>query len=246
LFYLKDYFPLKKEAIQVAKQFNIDKIVIIKQQYFPEFIEKKLHFLPKHRVDRIAYELGVKLNSFNYDIFPQKQHYKQAQVFLEGYNMKDSPLIGLHTMPSNAGPRTWKLKNVKLLSEYFHNRYGYKFIHFHNKKSYHLEKSRESINLNNKYVYSTYQENGEELDILTVAVLAKKCKAVIAIDSAIAYIANAVKTPLILLCHPKNPIEERMPRTGIISGINDENFTFDKVRKTLIETLNKAGYKYEN
>lgn len=239
IFYLKDYPLIRKEAYKLAREVKASKVFIVRQQYFPEFLEKRIPFLPKHRVDRIAYELKVELKDYYYDIFPQEQHYKRAQLFLNKYHLEDEHLIGLHTMPSNAGPRTWKLKHVKVLTEYLHSEYGYKFIHFHSKKSYYLEKSLESTSLDSRYVHSTYQENGEELDILTVAVLAKKCELVIAIDSAIAYIANAVNTPLILLCNPKNPYKERIPKQGIVFGIDKEDFLPDDILSKTVEVLNK-------
>lgn len=64
LFYFRDFFRIKKEAKDIARKYNISNIIIIKQQYLPEAIERKLPFLPKHRVDRIAYELGIDLENF--------------------------------------------------------------------------------------------------------------------------------------------------------------------------------------
>lgn len=242
VFYLKDYPCIKKEAKKVARSIKADKVVILRQQYLPEFIEKKIPFLPKHRIDRIAYELGVKLNDFHYEILSQDEHVEKAEMFLKCCNLENVPIIGLHTMPSNAGPRTWWLKDVKPFIEELHEKLGFKFILFHDKKSYNLEKERETLQLNNSYVFSTYKAGEKELDILTTSALIKKCKAVVAIDSAIAYIASAVKVPLVLLCHLKNPLEERKPRDGIVEGLNAERFNPDKVIDLLTQVLTTSGY----
>lgn len=237
LFYFKEYPLIKREAVTISRKLNADKIIIVRQQYLPEFIEKKIFFLPRHRIDRIAYELGVKLNDFHCDIFYQQKHKEKAEAFLEGHRLKGCPLIGLHTMPSNAGPRTWPLIDVKPFTEHLHKEFGFKFILFHDRKSYFLEKSLEEVQLNDKYVFSTYEEDTKEMDILTTSALVENCDVVVAIDSAIAYIANAVGISLVLLCHLKNPLEERKPKTEIVYGLNAARFTSDKVMELLIKIL---------
>ncbi len=242
IFYLKDYPLIKKEAQELAREIKADKIFIIHQQYLPEFIEKKIPFLPGHRIDRIAYELKVKLEDFNYDVFPQEQHEKEALSFLKRHNLENTDLIALHTMPSNAGPRTWWLKEVKPFTEELHKRFGFKFILFHDRKSYQLQQTLETESLDEGYVFSSYRNGEKEMGILSTAALLKKCKAAVTIDSAVAYLASAVNVPLVLLCHIKNTLDERKPRVGVVEGLNAESFTSGKVTDLLMNVFKKSGY----
>lgn len=223
VFYLKEYPLILNEAKAVAKDIKADKVVIVHQQYLPEFIEKRLP-LPKHRVERIAFELDAKLKDFYYDIFLEDKHLKKAEFFLKKHNLGSCPLIALHTMPSNGGPRTWWLKEVKPFTEELHKKYGFKFILFHDKKSFLLERTLETLRLDSAYVFYSYEEGENEIDILTTAALLKKCRLAVTIDSAIAYLASAVSVPLVLLCHLKNTLDERKPKTGIVEGIDAELF----------------------
>jgi len=242
VFYLKDYPLIRKEADELAKELDADKVFIVRQQYLPEFIEKKIPFLPKYRIDRIAYELKVKLDDFHYDVFLNDEHKNKAEIFLKRHNLLDVALVALHTMPSNAGPRTWRLQDVKQFTEELHRKFGFRFIIIHDKKSFQLQQSLETLCLNDNYVVSTYEEGQKEMDILTTASLLKKCIVAVAIDSAIAYLASAVKVPLVLLCHTKNTLDERKPRVGVVEGLNAEKFDSNRVMDLLMRVLKKSGY----
>lgn len=225
-FYLKEYWPIRQEYKEVQAAYSIQKVKLVRCQYLPELIENKVLFflLPTHRVDRIAFELGLKLVDYKYDVSFDNHHKEKAIRFLKGSGMDKVPLlVGLHTV-STAGERTWDLSKVRVVVETLNNKYGAKFILFHDKKSFDLERKLSDERLDNRLVACTC-DGQNSLDILTTSALVSMCNVMICVDSALAHIANAVNTPLVLLCDPKNPIKTRIPKSGVAIGANTVDFS---------------------
>lgn len=226
IFYPWQYFDIMREARQVAAQYQIDKTILIRNQYLPESLDLRIPWLPKHRVDRIAFEVGVKLTSYQYDVYWTPEHEDLAKHFLLKHDLDRSHfLVGLHTMPSR-GYRHWELNDVLKVVLYFRDKYGAQFIHFHSGDSYHKEQQIDPVTLPADIVKNTAWDN---IDFLTAGALIKKCKLVIAIDSSVAYLTAACRVPLVLLCRPKFPAERRLPKEGIAVGLTDSAFEPEKV-----------------
>ena len=220
-FLLLDYWRLRQEAMVLAHQHQFGRVRIVRNQYLPDWLDRALPGLPVHRVDRIAFEVGVKLTDYQYDVFYDETHRQRAAAFLESRGIPaDAPLVGLHTMASNVN-RSWRLEDVAPLVASLHATHGVRFLHFHSNASSQREAASTTCRLDPRLVVNTAEGN---LDILSTAALVARCRAVLAVDSSIAYLANACQVPLVLLCRPKNPIPTRLPRSGRCVGLTQNRY----------------------
>jgi len=244
IFYLKEYPLILREARKFKRAHGIERIRVVRNQFLPEPVEKRLFFfLPFHRVDRIALELGVRVMDYSYDLIFDESHLMAARTFLreKGFVRNDRPLlVGLHTMPSNAGGRTWPPDLVNRFARRIHDRYGALFILFHDRKSHDLERRLFRTIPDERIIVSTY-DGHRGLDILTSAALISLCDIMVCVDSAIAHMASAVRVPLILLCHPKNPLKTRIPKAGKAIGADTLDYSPDLVER-LFEEARRSGW----
>lgn len=241
-FWLKDYWMVKKEVGNIIDIKKYDKVIFSKIYLLPHFMYILFPFLLKryHKIDQIAYELGIKnlKNKKTYFNIPLENQ-KKGEDFLSKHNIgTDDKIITLHLL-TVAKERDLSLplaqKLINKLSLQYRN---LKFIILGSSQTHKDEFSRYNMHLSGDNIIYTYGENFQE-DILTSAYLIKKSKVFIGVDSGPFHIAGALDVNTIgIFRTARIKSDQRAAFNKNIWCCNDKNININLIIEKIEEFIN--------
>jgi len=194
LFWLKDFWMVKRQLKKIAGIGKYAKVIFSKIYIFPHIVYFLLPFLLKgyHKIDQIAYELGIKkLKNRKTIIKLPDQSKKKGENFLKKkFPGSKQKIITMHLITTDQR-RDFPLNLAAVLIDRLSKKNDdLKFIVIGTKDTYNLEFKRYSMHLNNKNLACTYDSRSNE-SLLSVAYMIQRSVLFLGIDSGPFHIAGA-------------------------------------------------------
>ncbi|HID12179.1 MAG TPA: hypothetical protein EYP17_12935, partial [Candidatus Latescibacteria bacterium] len=186
-----------EEAEELARREGYDEVIPITLRAMP---------LTYHRIKRIAYELGVELDSWDTELWTSEEDRRRAEEIWRGWGLGEHDfVVALHRRGANVY-KYWDAEEVQKAVDYLKERYGAKVIAFETHTDLNREPAKQL-----EGVYST--ADLPELPLKVSAALIEKCKLFIGLDSGPMWLATTTKTPIIALftmtwMHQSAPLRE--------------------------------------
>ncbi len=231
MFYLVDYWRLRREASKLKKKLNAYEVYIIKIRKF--FTSKQ------HKTKLIASELGIKVEDMAPELFLDKIHYKKAREFLNQHNLSESDLIiGLHRTAGDYKRKAWSIDEAQ---KFIDSLPEAKFIVFNSTQSYKDEERYEQKHLHGRNLISIPIPSPP---LLVSAALISYCKVFIGTDSGLAHIASALKVPTLVLFRNVSP-SYALPYNAIpLKDLSYKNVLFHTKKLLATHQINHNTNRY--
>ncbi|RLC76989.1 MAG: hypothetical protein DRI61_12320, partial [Chloroflexi bacterium] len=187
-----------KEAEELARREGYDEVIPVTLRAMP---------LTHHRIERIAYELGAELDSWDTELWVSEEDRRRAEEIWRGWGFgEDEFVVALHRRGANIY-KYWDVGEAQEVVDYLKERYGAEVIAFETHTDLNREPAKQL-----EGVYST--ADLPELPLKVSAALIEKCKLFIGLDSGPMWLATTTKTPIIALftmtwMHQSAPLREK-------------------------------------
>ena len=185
------------EARAVASDQGYDEVVPVTMRAMP---------LTHHRIDRIAFELGVTLDSTDTELWISKSDREAVDEIWEKWGIRDDDfVVALHRRGANIH-KYWEVDEAQKVVDELTTRHGAKVIAFET----HTDLNREPAKQLNG-VFST--ADLEALPLKVSAAIIDRCGLFIGLDSGPMWMATTTKTPIVALftmtwMHQSAPLRE--------------------------------------
>ena len=189
-----------EEAKAVARQEGYDEVIPITMRACS---------LERHRIDRIAYELGVELDSWETELAIPNAERQHAEAILREWGItKDDFVVAIHRRGANVH-KFWDVEEAQRFVDYMRKNYNAKFVAFET----HTDLDRETgPQFQGEGIFST-ATLPEDVSLKLSAALIEQCDLFVGIDSGPMWLATTTKTPIIALftmtwMHQSAPLRE--------------------------------------
>ena len=244
MFWLKDYWMVKKEIKKIVDLSQYDKIIFSKIYTLPHIVYNLAPFLLKryHKIDQIAYDLGIDdLKNKKTLIKIPNKFIQKADSFLKKHNIGPTDkIMVMHLLTESTAERDFPLPLAQKLVNTLNDEYdNLKFIILGSKYTWVAEFQRYSMHLKGSNIIYTFN-NQENEDILTGASLISKSKLFIGIDSGPFHIAGALHVNSIGIFRTNRiKSDQRKAYNENIYCYDNKNIDLTKIREKIKKLLYK-------
>jgi ADP-heptose:LPS heptosyltransferase len=236
MFWLKDYWMVKKEIRKIVDLSSYDKVIFSKIYALPHIVYVLAPFLLKryHKIDQIAYDLGIKeLKSKKTFLNIPSENREKGEAFLKENNIKEEDMIITLHLLTVAKERDFPIPKAQEFINKLNNEYkNLSFIILGSKQTFKDEIDRYGAHLQGKNVIYSFNENENE-DLMTSAYLIKKSKVFIGVDSGPFHIAGALGINTIGIFRPSRI------KSNQRAAFNKNIYCFDEKNINIEGILNK-------